>query len=107
MVAAVTTYTTDDLVNVRTCRQIGGSGVPLQGHAGPLFIVRRLLIRRYPMLLTTFPLALGSFLCQEDALPGLTRQRMVLPGQAFFISDDIGTQQQKTRRFSYGNPKQV
>jgi hypothetical protein len=100
MVAAVTTYTMDDLRGAHTCRQIDGSGVPLQGHAGSQSISRRLLIRRYPMLFTSFPLALRSFLQKEDALPGLTRQRMVLPGQAFFISDGIRTQLQKTRRFS-------
>jgi hypothetical protein len=107
MVAAVTSYTMDDLGDTRTCRQIDGSNVSLQGLAGPLAISRYLLLRRFPMLFTPCSLALGSFLRQEDALPGLTRQRVVPPGQAFFIWDTIRTQQQKTRRSSYGNSKQV
>lgn len=89
MVAAVMTYTTDDLGYASTCRQVRGNRVPLQGHAGPLGVAGCLLTRRFPVLFPIFSLALGSFLCREDPLPGLTRQGIVLPGQAFFISDDI------------------
>ena len=89
MVAAVMTYTIDDLGFARTCRQIRGSRVALQEHAGLLVTARHLLVRRDPALFTILSLGLGSFLCREETLPGLTHQRMVLPGQAFFISDDI------------------
>lgn len=82
MMAAAMTYTTDDLSQTCTGRQIDPSAVPAQRLVTPLAVARRLLAMLFPALCTTFSLIIGSCFSREDAPPGLTRQQKVRQGQA-------------------------
>ncbi len=46
------------------------------------------LLMLIPALCAFFFPIIGSHLCRENPLPGLTHQEKLQPGQAFFISSD-------------------
>jgi hypothetical protein len=86
--AAARVHTTDNLSHVCAGRLFQHSEVPAQS----LFVwpgsARWLLPMIFPALCPLSCPIIGSPLCWENTLPGLTRQEKAQLGQAFFIPDD-------------------
>jgi hypothetical protein len=86
--AAATVHATDHSSHVCAHGLFKGCKVPAQIPFVRMGSTRWNLLMLFPALCVfSFPI-MGSHLCQENPLPGLTHQEKVQLGQAFFISGD-------------------